>query len=333
MKTIVVWLMTAAMLWAAEIPSWFLQRSYQPAKSYEVIGYGMGKTLKEASLHAKEDIAGQLMTEISSTKKSRLHSGDDDLVRSLDIEIDTQGHTVLSDLTPVKTEKIGEHFFVALKYENLKLSQRLVRKAENIVCLRRPLNPYLAATPMYREIKKAAGCDIDVSLVRKDRAWFIVYGTVLLPIAPVDYKDLFISVKHSPVTLSVSTSPLTEGDRFFFTVKTSVRGYVTLLDVYANGMTAVVEPSFRMKSGEIRRLPSPEADSDYEAALLEEGVPTYDLYVVLFSPSPIDVSRFETAGDTLLSDEDAYMADRLMRLTATYPFTTLFVRTKPRAQP
>ena len=333
MKSIVVWLMTAVMLLAAEIPSWFLQRSYQPAKSYEVIGYGMGKTLKEASLHAKEDIAGQLMTEISSTKKSRLQSKDDTLARSLDIEIDTQVHTVLSDLTPVKTQRAGETFFVALKYDNLKLSQRLVRKAEKIACLRRPLNPYLAATPMYREIKKAAGCDIDVSLVRKDRAWFIAYDTVLLPIAPVDYKDLFVSVKYSPVTFSVSKSPLREGDRFFFTLHASERGYVTLLDVYANGMTAVVEPSFLMRKGQTRRLPSEDAQSYFEAAVLDAGVPTYDLYVVLFSRRPIDVSRFEATGDTLLSGEDAYMADRLMRLTAKYPFTTLFVRTKPQVQP
>ena len=329
MKNMVVWLMMAAMLWAAEIPSWFLQRSYQPAKSYEVIGYGMGKTLKEASLHAKEDIAGQLMTEISSTKKSRLQSKDDTLARSLDIEIDTQVHTVLSDLKSVKTQRAGGKFFVALKYENLKLSQRLVRKAEKIVCLHHPLNPYLAATPMYQEIKKTAGCDIDVSLVRKDRAWFIAYDTVLLPIAPVDYKDLFVSVKHSPVTLSISKSPLREGEYFFFTLHASQRGYVTLLDVYANGMTAVVEPSFLMEKGQTRRLPSEDAQSNFEAAVLDEGVPTYDLYVVLFSRRPIDVSRFETTGDTLLFGEDAYMADRLMRLTAKYPFTTLFVRTKP----
>ena len=325
-RILMILLLTAG---AGEIPSWFLQRTLTPQKSYEVVGYGMGGTLQEAVLHAKEDIAGQLLTEISSRRHSTLHEADGSFEHSMKVEIDAQVHTVLSDLETLRTEQKGGTYFVAMLYENLKLSQRLVRKAEKIRCLKRPPNPYLAHTPMYREIRKAAGCDIDVSLVRKDGAWYIAYDAVLLPVAPVDYDDLFVSGRHSPVTLQVSHNPLTEGERFTVTLHSSSDGYVTLLDVYANGMTAVVEPSFRIRKGETVRLPSEEADSYYEAALLEEGVPTYDLYVVLFSRAPVDVGRFETGGEELLSGEDAYKADELIRMTERYPFTTLFVRTKP----
>lgn len=330
MKTGFILLIFMTTLFSAEIPEWFINRSYQPTKNYEVVGYGMGGSLKKATLHAKEDIAGRLLTEISSTKKSRVSEKDGQLSKSMDIEIDAQVHTVLSDLKTLRMEPQDGNYYIALLYENLKLSRRFIQKVGEIECLQRTPNPYLALTPMYEEIKKAAGCDIDLSLERKDSVWYISYKSILVPIAPIDYEDLFISARHSPVILNASSRSLREGDEFYFTLHSTQNGYVTLLNVYANGITAVVEPSMKVGKEKPLRIPSDESDTYFEAGLLTKGQPTYDLYVAFFTREPINVSRFEMSGDKPLEGEAAYKADELIRMTEKYPFTTLFIRTKPR---
>ncbi len=313
-----------------KIPKWFIERTYQPSKSYEIIGYGMGDSLKEAMLRSKEDIAGQLMTEISSSKKSRLYEKDGELSSSMDIKIDAQIHTVLSDTKPLRMETVGDQYFVAMLYENLKLSQRFIKKAGKIECIGHAPNPYLALTPMYKEIKKEAGCDIDFSLVRKDKVWYIAYKSTLVPIAPVDYEDLFISSKQSPIMLSASNWMLKEGDEFYFSLSSSENGYVTLLIVYANGITAIVEPSMKIEKGKQVRIPPEESETYFEAGLLNKGQPTHDLYIAIFSQKPIDVSRFEMSADKVVKGESNFKADELIRMLSRYPFTTLFIRTKPK---
>ena len=330
MKIGLIFLMMLTTALSAEIPEWFIQRSYQPTQSYEVVGYGMGESLKKAMLYAKEDIAGQLMTEISSTKKSRLSDKDGELSSSMDIEIDAQVYTVLNDTRPLRMEPVGDQYFVAMLYDNLKLSQRFIKKVGEVECIKNAPNPYLALTPIYKEIKKEAGCDIDFSLERKDRVWYIAYKSTLVPIAPVDYEDLFISSKQSPVMLSASDWMLKEGDEFYFSLLSTESGYVTLLIVYANGITAVVEPSMKIGKDKPLRIPEEGSETYFEAGLLNKGQPTHDLYVTIFTQEPINVSRFEMSTDKLVKGESNYKADELIRLTSKYPFTTLFIRTKPR---
>ena len=328
-RTIVlVWLVVSG-VWAAA-PQWYASQTLQPSKSYEIYGYGEGKDLAEARMRAKEDIAGQLLTEIRSVKRSRMHADDARLKQSMDIEIDAQVHTVLSDVRTVRSEQKDGRYYVVLLYRNLSLARRLIEKSGHVECLRKPVNPYLAQTPLYEKIRRAAGCDIDVSLVRRAGAWFIAYKTAMVAVAPRDYEDLFVSTRHSPVRLSVSKRVLREGERFSLTLTSARRGYVALLDVYANGITAVVEPALKVEPGKPLRIPSADSPYLFEAAVLEKGHATYDLYVVLFSRNPIDVSRFDMASDRLLGAEDAYRADELLRLTKRYPFTTRFVRTLPR---
>ncbi len=330
MRSIWILLMVLSTVLSAQMQEWFMNRTYQPTHSYEVIGYGMGESLKKAMLNAKEDIAGQLFTEISSTKTSHLREQNGQLSKSMDIKIDAQVHTVLSDIKPLRMEPNEGVYYVALLYENLKLSQRFAKKIGKVDCVQRVRNPYIAYTPMYLEIKEAVGCDIDFSLERKDKVWYVAYKSTLVPIAPVDYEDLFISSKHSPLLLGVSTRVLREGQAFYFTFQSTENGYVTLLDVYANGITAVVEPSFKIEKDKKYRLPSIESDTYFEAGVLNQGQQTHDLYVAFFTQEPINVSRFEMSSDTLIKGEAAYKADELLDMTAKYPFTTLFVRTKPR---
>ncbi|RLA73401.1 MAG: hypothetical protein DRG24_00205 [Epsilonproteobacteria bacterium] len=330
MRSIWILLMIVSTVLSAQMQEWFMNRVYQPKQSYEVIGYGMGESLQKAMLHAKEDIAGQLFTEISSTKTSRLSEKDGKLSKSIDIKIDAQVHTVLSDIKPLRMEPNEGMFYVALLYENLKLSQRFAKKVGKVDCVQQVQNPYIVRTPMYLEIKEAVGCDIDFTLERKDKVWYVSYQSTLVPIAPVDYEDLFISSKQSPLAFTISTRILREGQAFYFTVQSTENGYVTLLDVYANGITAVVEPSFKIEKDKAYRLPPKESETYFEAGVLNAGQQTHDLYVAFLTQEPINVSRFEMTTDTLVEGEAAYKADELLDMTAKYPFTTLFVRTKPR---
>lgn len=319
-------------LLSANMPEWFQSRTYQPANAHEIVGYGMGKSLKEATLHAKEDIAGQLLTEISSTKESHLSEKHGRLSKHMDIKIDAQVHTVLSDIKTLRMEADDGTYYVVSLYENLRLSQSLINKTEEITCIQHAPNPYLALTPLYEDVKKAAGCDIDFSLERKDSVWYIAYAQTLLPIAPVDYEDLFISSKQSPVTLKASSRTLREGDEFYFTLLSSQSGYVTLMNIYENGMTAVVGPSMKIEKDRYTRIPGEDADEYFEAGLLHKGRATHDLYVAFFTTEPIDLSRFEMSSDQLVEGETAYKADELIRMTQKYPFTTLFIRTKVRKE-
>ncbi|MEA3372792.1 MAG: LPP20 family lipoprotein [Campylobacterota bacterium] len=328
MKLLSLFILIVATL-HAQIPEWFKNRIYQPQNGYEIIGYGVAPTIKEAALLAKEDIASQMQTELDAHTSVQLSDSNGTATRQVDIRVDALVHTVLNDTRQLQMDYLDGKYYIAYLYENMKLAQRFVKKIKDIECSKTGLNPYLKNTPMFDQIKEIVGCNVDFNLARKDGAWYIAYKTTLIPIAPIDYGDLFISTRQGPIWLQTSKRVLIEGDRFWFNIKASESGFVTLLGVYANGMTSIVIPSFKVEKNRKYQIPSEDDEAYLEAGLLKEGEATYDLYVALFSEKPLHLSRFEETSTHLMTEESAYKANEVLKLCERYPFSTLLVRTKP----
>jgi hypothetical protein len=61
-----IFLLLSISLWASEVPEWFSAMSYQSTAA-KFVGYGEDTTLAIALQNAKNDIAGQIKTRVSST--------------------------------------------------------------------------------------------------------------------------------------------------------------------------------------------------------------------------------------------------------------------------
>lgn len=339
-------------------PQWYKNRELQSAVKYEIIGYGEGKTIKEAEATAKENIAHTLISKIDSsftssssdykkiennsfkilaiTDKDEANKKETELITKSDTNIVTVTNVAnlkitsnlnLHNVKTIKQEQINGLFYVALKYKNLDLAYRVKTTVGKLECNKNQVTSYLLQTPLIKKLTASLGCKLDFKLDRRNEAWYLKYKEHLFLLSTDEFEELFTSTKNSNAFEIISNKPvLTDGDSFYFTVNAKEKGYVTLLNVYENGIVTLLQPSTPIKKS--IQIPSKDSDNYFEAGLVKEGVNTYDLYVAIYIKEPLDMSRFEYADEDLAESELAYKFDELIRVINENEYSSLLLRTR-----
>ena len=226
----------------------------------------------------------------------------------------------------IQQEQINEHFFVVLSYKNIDLLSRVQEHLDVSKLQNEKQNSYLSQTPLLKKLNKGLGVTLNFSLHRQNEAWYLKYDKELFPLSKREFEKLFVTLQSSDVVLESSKKVLKDGDEFSFHIETQEEGYVALLNVYEHGVVTLLKPSTKIQKK--LQIPSEESSNYFEAGVLQEGSDTYDLYLLLYSKEPLDLSRFEYGDETLAQSEMAYKFDELTRLLEQYSYTTLFLRTK-----
>lgn len=306
-------------------PQWYKNRELQSAIKYEIIGYGQGKTIKEAEANAKEDIAQTLISKVDSSFTSETTSYNNSFTDKNEAKLKITSNINLHNLNTIKQQQLDNIFYVALKYKNLDLAYRIKTAIGDFQCDQKHLNDYLSQTPLMKKLTATLGCQLNFKLARQNQAWYLKHKENMFLLNDSEYEELYFTKQNNNFKFSSNKKVLTDGDSFYFTVNSKSNGYITLLDVYENGIVTVIQPSIDIKKN--IQIPSKNSENYFEAGLVKEGINTYDLYVAIFTKEPLDTSRFEYANEDLAESELAYKFDELLGILNGYEYSTILLRT------
>lgn len=302
-------------------PEWYINEDQLSLASYEVLGLGEGKSLAEARAIAKEMIAQTLLSRVESS----FESVSTDEVSKSEAKLKVTSDLALQNLKTLQQSQQDGIFFVALSFKNLDFAQRVKEKLQLKTCQDEQQNNYLAKTPLFYKLNKALGCKKDFRLVRQNQAWYLANQQQLFMLSTGELEELFISTVNKHFSLLAPKKIFRNGESFHFEINASKQGYITLLNVYENGIVTLLQPSIKYQAA--MQLPPTEDQTEFEAGLLYEGQDTHDLYVAFLTPQPLDTSRFEHAHENLAESESTYKLDELLELMQKHSYTSLLLRT------
>lgn len=312
---------------SASPPDWFLKL---PHKHYEIVGYGEGKTLEEARTKATKNIAQSIQTRILSESVFEEKLADRNYSQNARTRLQEKTDVVLSELTTVRKEYREGLWYLAVKVENLPFPKKMARRLGDYACKQQRQNPYLSGTPLIQALNAELGCRPDVRLIRNHGLWYLSCDHTMLALSARDFERLFVSYTSEDLFLGSTKTDLVEGDVFSLTLKPKRKGFLSLLNVYQNGMVSVLVANKPVESNEEVAFPDPSGDVELVAGLARDGGATFDLYVCLFSRRKIDVSRIQSAGSQVSRDETDFKFDEVLALMKKYTFCTEWIRTRPR---
>lgn len=327
-KTILSILFVLSISNAGSIPNWYLSLKANKSNS-EIIGYGEAKTLEEAKVKARENIAKQIKTTIESTAIHNISSNNDNLHNLYSKKIQEKTVATLQDIKLLKNYDNEEgRVFVALSYENIPFINRMAKKLDLSKCKEKQ-NSYMKKTLLLTKINKQTNCTPHIKLQRKNNLWYLVHKNSIQELPSEFFEELYTSVENENINLKPSKKILKDGDEFYFTATPKQSGYLSLLTVYENGTVTVLIPNIQVKKNKIIQLPDENYGEALEAGLVKLNQPTHDLYVAIYSQKKLNLSRFEQAAQELSKVENSKKFDELINKLDGYSFSTILLRTKP----
>lgn len=312
-------------------PAWYYNLPNTKANTY--IGYGSGKSESEAKQKALSDITSQISVNIDYTMKSSTKLQGDKFSQAVSEKSALQSSATLNGAETVKIEFLDSKYFVAMSYENIPSIDKFVREIKSRYSLEdEKQNSYIASSSINKNLKKALNKNINFKLLRKDKKWFIQYNESLEPLDDRDFSNFFTSVSNEDISITTNkkNNILYDKDQFYFKVNSTQNGYVTIFSVYEDGTVSTLVRNIKIKRDKLENIPDEEFETIPEAGLIKDGVETYDLYVVLYTPKKITLDSFAHANDSLIEDERYKNFDSLIEFLNDKTYATLKVVTRPR---
>ena len=296
-------------------PDWFINRDLKPKTHYIYIGYGLGDTLQEAKLAAREDIASQLSVSVDSTMELKEVLIGDNFTHSFKNSTQQQTRAQLRDLILLKSEKHEGSFFVVLEYQHLSFDQEFSNKIKVDNCENQVQHPYLLHSPLFKELNSKLPCHLNIELVRKNHLWMLSYKNALVQLPDNKFFELYSALQSDSLLVTSPSNRILEGKNFALTMKSEVNGYVSLFNVYADGMVSLLQENIPVKENIKRIFPNKNDEIVFEAGLLEKGRESIELYIGIYSKTLQNYTLFKEADNSIIhKNELQYQFGNLLQL-------------------
>ena len=227
-------------------PEWYTARSLEQ-KGDEYIGYGQALNSEKAALQAKSNLALSIQSKIKYSLKDSVETTNKTAVQITRSATTIESSLTLSDIVLVKKEKVGDTFFVAYKYSNLPLVDKIVNQGIVLKCTVKE-HPYLSKTPLIKSINKklfskmqqSKGCHPRFEVVYKHDNWYLLLTksnnkTGMFLLTPNDFKLLFASIYSEAINLHLSQNNLQAGELYHINLNISSNGYLSLFYISSDG--------------------------------------------------------------------------------------------------
>ena len=309
----------------ADAPSWY--GSLPNANPYVIIGYGEGKSFEEAKINAKNDIAKTIASQINSSFEIQTSLKNGDVNHKAQENISETTQLSLFDVKIIEKAVIAGDFFVALSYENLPLSSKLVQVGGKALC--GEPHPYLLQTPIFKNISRELNCSVGAQVTRDNNQWYLGHNQYRSIIKRSDLHELMIETSKKGLHVRASRSEVKENESYSLQIDgIQNHGYLSLFDLYDDGRVVVVEKNIDLSKLHKNAVIYPDdfkKDLELSGGVLEAGKDTLDLYVVLISDEPLKLSSFLLMGQNIEKSEIAFAFDKLLSLMQENSFATTVV--------
>ncbi|KIM11895.1 MAG: hypothetical protein KU37_03295 [Sulfuricurvum sp. PC08-66] len=327
MRTLFVVMMVWSVAWAVS-PAWYAQSEFASSGNI-YYGYGEDADQARAIAKAKEQIANAMQSIIQSEISTDTQVKNDEVTKAARQKLVARTDVVLSNARTYKAERVEGVWYVVVMFEHIAIAQQAKRALAEVACDKAP-NPYLVQTPLVQGIHKELACPHAFEVWRSNGMWYLKSGSFSALLGGEDFDKLFATTTSEVVTLTASHPKLYEDEVFSFTVKTSKRGYLSLLTIYEDGKVGVLFGNAPIKPNQPMVFPDANSELELIAGLVEPNKPTKDLYIALLTPTQIDVSRFEMISDGLIEADSSFKMGEVIELMGQGDFATLLLRTYPR---
>ena len=285
------------------------------------MGYGINENLREAKKNAIADITNTLHVSVDSSLDMVNTDENGKLSQNTSTHLKTNSKAVLSGVKYIKVENSDGLWYVAAKYDNssidVKLKKLLPANLKNEV-----QNKYLRNTPLVVNLNREFGVNLNYKIIRKDNLWQLKYRDILLPINMKNFYQLFSNQSTAKLSIKPNQNIYKENDNMFFYIKHKSKGYISILYVEHNGKVGVLLGNKQSKKSftfpDIKKEDSYKIVNPYDKTIKE-------LYVVLYSKTPINLHKFENISDNLL-DESNYNFDKLILKFNEYNFSSYEIK-------
>jgi hypothetical protein len=299
-------------------PSWMFTLEHE---NYEVVGYGMAKSVNEAKQNAVTDIAQSIQVRIDSSIKISENEKNGEIYKNTSVDSSMQTKVVLSGVKYRKIEKENGLWYVAAEYDNSPIELKFKRVCPKILKDEKQ-NRYLKNTALIKQLNTEIKFTLNYKLIRKDSLWQLKYKEILLPLNQENFYKLFSSQSMEKISIRANKKIYSQNDEMYFSIKQKVSGFVSIVYVEHNGKVGVLLANKKSESG----FTFPETKSEENFKIVNPyGKTIRELYVVLYSEKEIDLTGFEIITQNLL-DESNYNFDELIILMKKYNFSSYKIK-------
>jgi len=287
-------------LFAAQstLPLWF---HHLQGKSYELFGYGVDGDLSTARNMAKNEVAESLRVRVQSSFSLNQSLEGTKAKQSAKSSLHTQADAILEGIEVVKEVQKDGKWYVALKYDNRPLFEKIQAKYPHFK------KPHLQ----------------EVHLVRKSNAWYLNVKGELFLLSKENFIELFENHDSNITKLSLNKNKFNSYDKMEFNLQTKKEGFVSLFNVESGGKVALLFANVKVK----KSLHLPRKSDDALIAYNPSQKTITEMYVAIYSKKKLDLREFERVGTELL-DGSNYNFHKLLAIIQKYNFTSLRVKIK-----
>jgi len=309
-------------------PLWF--GNLEKTKPYLYIGYGVANSLPQAKREALNDISTQISVKIDASFKDEIEDKDGVVTTLSKSSSQQKSNSTLNDYKLLKMEFQDGKYFIAIEYENIPSLDKFAHKIKRAKTEKQ--NSYIKNSLVAKNLKNSLKVNIDFKLHRQDKKWFIQYKSILQPLDKKDFMKFFSSISNPFLEINTNKKRniLYDGDKFYFKVKSSKKGFISILTVYEDGTVATLVRNIAVEKGSKENIPDKDFERIPEAGILQEGVESIDLYILLYSQKKLRFDSFADADDEVITEEKYKNFDELIEFIDDKIYTTLKVVTKPR---
>jgi hypothetical protein len=294
-------------------PDWFILQDLR-TQPYEYMGYGEGATAAEAQASARSEIVKNIQVMVTSTIKQsteveRRTGAAADIKTSALIEISEQSRIELDDVRTVRYELLDDRHYVALKYINLPIDQKIavtLEEATDDPCSASNRSSYLSHTELMKDLKREIGCEPEIRLIRQNKIWYVNTSRLLFRLPLAELGKLWAGIQEDGFSIAASNPQLRRGDFFHLTVNSAENGFLSLFDVYHTGQTVLLAANVPLTADKPYVYPDLTEYHGLEAMVPAGHETTQDLFVALLCPINRDFSRFELIDEKDLASENSY---------------------------
>jgi len=332
MKKLVLFLLLATCSYAT--PSWYHNLYSNEVNTY--YGFGSASSEAKAKQLALSDIVSQISVHVSSTTSINMKVVNGKESTSDEFNTQQNSQATLSDYKLLKSEFEDGNYYVSLSYENIPSFDKFVKKVNALHVdkdVEKPkLKSYLSSTNMAKKLSSTLGKDIEFKLICKDNKWFIQHKNIVQVLDKKDFARFFTSVTNENIVINTNkrNNILYNGMKFFFKVKSSKRGFVSILSIYEDGTVSTLVRNIPINKNNLENIPDEDFESIPEASLMQRGIETFDLYVAIYSDKKLHFDSFAYADEELIDEEKYKNLDELIEFIDDKTYSTLKVVIKPR---
>ncbi len=313
----------------SDTPDWYKHQNITAKTHYSYIGYGSAKSIQLAKQAAREDIATQLFVIVETVTESESGIENEKFMLSARHRSKQQTYAKLNKTKVLKSEFVDKTFYVALEYKHLTIVQHFINQLNVTTCEDEVQHPYLIHTPLFTNLNDKLPCKLNIELVRKNQTWMLAYKEILIQLDDQNFSSIYTTVQKDSLQITPSSFRPREGEIFTVAINSSSAGYVTLFNVYADGIVSLLQENIFVEANKVRIFPTEKDEVIFESVVLEKEKETTDLYIGLYSESPIAFPRFKEAGSTVQSNQWQYQFDYLLQLMKRQRFSVILLRIIP----